>query len=95
MHNVSVQKAEDLSADVKSAVESLLGRRLEADEEVSVMAFRSHEAPHDAARQELGNRLSKMMDATGQRAREASDEELDEILDEAMRSARPDYRPRK
>jgi hypothetical protein len=95
MQNVSIQKAEDLSADVKSAVESLLGRPLQADEEISVMAFRSHEAPQGVVRQELGERLGKMMDAMAQRAAEASDEEVDEILDEAMRSARPGYRPRK
>jgi len=95
MQNVTIQKAEDLSADVKSAVELLLGRRLEAGEEISVLAFRSHEAPDAGVRQELGVRLGKMIDALGQRAREASDEELDEILDEAMRSARPSYRRRK
>jgi hypothetical protein len=95
MQTVNIQKAEELSADVKSAVESLLGRRLEADEEISVMAFRSHEAPQGAVRQELGERLEKIMDSMVQRTAESSDEEVDEILDEAMRAARPGYRPRK
>ena len=95
MQNVSIQKAGDLSAEVKSAVESLLGRRLEADEEISIMAFRSHEAPRGAAREELVERLSGMMDTMAQRTREASNEELDEVLDDAMRSVRPGYRPRK
>ena len=93
MQNVSIQKAEDLSAAVKSALESLLGRSLEADEEVSVMAFRPHEAPQGPVRDQLAQRLNQQMDAMAGRVKDASDDELDEILDDAMRSARPGYRP--
>jgi hypothetical protein len=95
MQNVSIQKAEDLSAAVKSALESLLGRPLEADEEVSVMALRPHQAPQRPARDELAQRLNEQMDTMAQRVRDASNHELDEILDAAMRSARPAYRRRK
>ena len=95
MQNISIQKAEFLSAEVKSALESLLGRPLEEGEEISVLAFRSHKAPQAAVRQELGERLTDMMDTMAQRVQQAPDEELDEILDDAMRSARPGYRPRK
>ncbi len=93
MQNVSIQKAEDLSAAVKSALESLLGRPLQADEEVSVMAFRPHEATQGPVRDQLARRLNEQMDAMADRAKDASDNELDEILDDAMRSARPGYRP--
>jgi len=93
MQNVAIQKAEDLSAAVKSALESLLGRPLEADEEVSVMAFRPHEAPQGTVRDQLAQRLSEQMDAMADKTNDASDNELDEILDDAMRSARPGYRP--
>jgi hypothetical protein len=92
MQNVSIQKAEELSAVVKSALESLLGRPLEADEEVSVMAFRPHEALQGPARDQLAQRLKEQMDAMADRAKDAPDDELDEILDDAMRSARPPYR---
>jgi hypothetical protein len=95
MQNVSIQKAEDLSAAVKSALESLLGRPLEADEEVSVMAFRPHEAPQGPVRDQLARQLNEQMDAMADRAKEAPDDELDEILDDAMRSARPGYHPRR
>ena len=93
MHNVSIQKAEDLSAAVKSALESLLGRPLEADEEISVMAFRPHEALQGPVRDQLARQLNQQMDAMAERAKDASDHELDEILNDAMRSARPGYHP--
>jgi len=92
MQNVSIQKAENLSADVKTALETLLGRSLSSDEEVSVLAFRPHEAPDAAIRHQLAERLEDLMDKMGKRVEGAPDEELDEILDEAMRSARPGYR---
>jgi hypothetical protein len=93
MQNVSIQKAEDLSVAVKSALESLLGRPLEADEEVSVMAFRPHEAPQGPVREQLTQGLNAQMDAMAERAKDAFDDELEEILDDTMRSARPTYRP--
>ena len=91
MQNVSIQRAEDLSQAVKSALESLLGRTLEADEEISIMAYRPHEAPRGAMRDQLAQSLKEQMDEMAERAKDAPDE-LDEILDEGMRSARPDYR---
>ena len=78
---------------MKSALESLLGRPLEADEEVSVMAFRPHEAPQGLVRDQLAQRLNEQMDAMADRVKDAPDDELDEILDDAMRSARPGYQP--
>ena len=93
MQNVSIQKAEDLSKTVKSALESLLGRTLEADEEISIMAYRPHEAPQGPVRDQLAQSLTEQMDHMAERVKNASDDELDEILDEGMRSARPDYRP--
>jgi len=93
MQNVSIQKAEDLSKAVKSALESRLGRTLEADEEISIMAYRPHEAPQGPVRGQLAQSLTEQMDDMAERVKDASDDALDEILDDGMRSARPDYRP--
>jgi hypothetical protein len=93
MHNLSIQKAENLSSGVKAALESLLGRPLEAGEEISVMAFRPHEAPQGSARKHLAQQLSTQMNEMERRTQDASEQELDEILDEGMRSVRPGYRP--
>ena len=93
MQNVSIQKAEDLSKTVKSALESLLGRTLEADEEISIMVYRPHDLLRDPIRDRLVQSLNEQMNALAGRVKDASDDELDKILDEAMRSARPGYRP--
>jgi len=95
MHNVSIQKAENLAPAVKSALESLLGRRLEDGEDISVMAFHPHDAPQGRARAQLAQQLRDQMDDMTQRSADAPDQELDEALDEAMRSVRPGYRPLK
>jgi hypothetical protein len=95
MPNITIQKAENLSAAVRSALESLLGRPLEAAEEISIMALRPHEAPQGHERNELAQQLKRQMDKMSQRAQGASDEELDAILDEGMSSVRPSYRPLK
>ena len=95
MQNVSIQRAGELSAGLKSAVEALLGRPLEPDEEVSVMAFRPHEAPSKLDRQEISHRLKQHMDKMAERVKDVPEEELDDILDEAMRSVRPGYTSRK
>ena len=93
MQNVSIQRAEDLSQAVKSALESLLGRTLEPDEEISIMAYRPHEAPQGFVRDQFAQSLNQQMDEMAERVKDAPDDELDEILDEGMRSARPDYHP--
>jgi len=92
MQNVRIRKAEDLSESVKAALESLLGRTLEADEEISIMVDRPHNLPQAPIRDRLAQSLNEQMDALAARVKDASDDELDEILDEAMRSARPRYR---
>jgi hypothetical protein len=93
MQNVRIRKAEDLSESVKAALESLLGRTLKADEEISVMVYRPHDLLRDPIRDRLVQSLNEQMNALAGRVKDASDDELDEILDEGMRSARPAYRP--
>ncbi len=91
MQNVCIQKASQLPEDVKSAVEHLLGRPIDADEEVSVMAFRPHNALPRRARQKTARKLQAHMDKMAERVKGVSEEEIDDILDEAMRSVRPGY----
>lgn len=95
MQNISIHKAGQLPENVKSAVEHLLGRPVDADEEVSVMAFRPHNAPPRAARRKIAHSLKAHMDKMAARVKGVPEEEIDEILDEAMRSVRPSYRRRK
>ena len=95
MENVSIHKASDLSPEAKSAIELLLGRAIEADEEISVMALRPHPAPQGPVRQVLARKLESLMDRMADRVKDVPESEVDEILDEAMRSVRPGYVRRK
>lgn len=57
MPNVLIHKANELKPQTRAAVEAELGRPLRDDEDVSIMAFETHEAPTGEARQEAGQKL--------------------------------------
>jgi hypothetical protein len=92
MENVSISLARDLSASARSVVESLIGRSLRDDEEVSVMALDPHPAPSGEARRATAARLRNALDQLAHKAQNAGDGELDAAVDEAMDHIRP---PRK
>jgi hypothetical protein len=88
-----IRNAKDLSPDQKAAIESLLGRRVLEDEDISVRAIQ-RPALSDQRRQELLEQLRKYFAEVDARRKPASAEEAEEILTEAIRSTRPGYRPR-
>ena len=94
MQNISIRKASELPDSVKVAVEALLGRALQAGEEVSVRAFPPHDAPSGKERATLARGLKARMDRTAQPVKGLPDGELEDILDEAMKHVRPAYRRR-
>ena len=84
MRNVSNQKASDLPQGVKSAVEQLLGRLIDAGEEVSVVAVPPQQIPPAANRAAVAQILEKFLN---QRARKTGDlpgEELHGAADAAV-----------
>jgi hypothetical protein len=87
-----IRHARDLSPDQKTAVESLLGRRVLDDEAISVRAF---EPPvlSDRRQQVLADELKKYFAEVDAGRQQGTAEEAEEILTEAMRSSRPGYRP--
>jgi sugar-specific transcriptional regulator TrmB len=85
--------AKDLSPDQKVVIESLLGRRVQEDEAISVRAIQPP-ALSDQRRQELVEKLRKYFAEVDALRKPASAEEAEEILTEAIRSTRPGYRPR-
>lgn len=87
-----IHKAKDLSPDQKSAVESLLGRRVLEDESISIRAI---ESPHltEEQKHELVERLKKYFAEVDARRQPGSQEEAEDIINEAMRSVRSGYRP--
>jgi hypothetical protein len=84
--------ARDLSPDQKLVIESLLGRSVLEDEEISVRAI---QAPvlSGLGKQELVRELKRYFAEVDSRQDPASAEEADEIFNEAMRSTRPGFRP--
>jgi hypothetical protein len=88
MENIAIQKANELPSDARRAVEQVLGRALEHDEEVSIMAFSPHEAPTGEARQALARRLEDRIARTAERVRDVSTEEQEAAIDEVVNHVR-------
>ena len=74
----------DLPPDIRQAMGRLLGRPLEPEEHISVMAYRPHEPPAGIARAELADRLKERIDHTITRLKDVPEAELDELIDEAV-----------
>jgi hypothetical protein len=84
-HNVR-----DLSPDARQIVEQLLGRPLNGDEQISIVAYKPVSAEDKkAALQEM----RELWDRAAEKTNDISEEEWDDIVNEAMRSVRPNYRP--
>lgn len=91
MRSISIHKARELPGSVRAAVEILLGRALEADEEVSVRAFPQHEAPSGEERAAFARGLQERMSKTAERVRDVPEEQLDQTHDEALKHVHPTY----
>jgi len=84
MPNVSVQKASELSPRLKSAVEQLLGRPIDADEEVSIVAVPPQQAPPSGNRPVAAQSLEAFLNRRAEKTKEVSDREIDAAIDEAV-----------
>ena len=87
-----IRNVKDLSPHQKAVIESLLGRTILEDEEISVRAIQTP-ALSDQRRKELAEELRRYFAEVDARRQPGSAEEAEEILNEAMRSVRPGYRP--
>lgn len=88
MENIAIHKANELPSDARRAVEEVLGRVLEHDEEVSIMAFPAHAAPAEHARRALARQLKDRTTETAERVRDVPDEEQEAVIDEAVKHVR-------
>lgn len=83
----SLHKACDLSPDQRRALESLLGRSLDADEMVSVRTSKGQilkEAVTGDAREETFRNLFDRIERTARRVEGVPEEEVDAAIDEAV-----------
>jgi hypothetical protein len=82
MPNVLIHKASELRPETRAAVEAELGRSLQDDEEVSIMAFLPHEVPTGEARSEAGRNLRQHLNRIDQKTKGVPEEAREEALDE-------------
>lgn len=94
MRSVSIHRANELQPQTRRAVEAELGRELRDDEDVSIMAFSTHEAPSGEANRAAKAKLVEYFSRIDTRSGEPSEAEADAAVAEAMRDLRPGYRER-
>jgi hypothetical protein len=88
MGNIAIHKADELPSDARRVVERVLGRVLEPDEEVSIMAFSPHDAPTGEARQKLARQLQDRITRTAESVRHIPDDEQEAAIDDALSHVR-------
>lgn len=69
-----------------------MGRSLEDDEDVSIMAFSTHESPVGEARREAGQKLEEYLKRIDGQTTRHQDDASEELLNEALKKVRPGYR---
>jgi Asp-tRNA(Asn)/Glu-tRNA(Gln) amidotransferase A subunit family amidase len=84
--------AKDLSADQKAAIETLLGRRVQEGESVSVRTFEPANVSHQR-KLEIADELRKYFAEVDASRKPVAEDEAEDIITEAMRSVRPGNRP--
>ena len=84
--------ANDLSPAQKAALETLLGRRVQDGEAISVRTFEPAKVSPQR-RLEIANDLRKYFAEVDTSRKAVPDAEAEDIVAEAMRSVRPGYRP--
>jgi hypothetical protein len=92
MPDVLIHKARELKPQLRAAVEAELGRSLKDDEDVSIMAFATHEAPTGEARSRAGQKLETYFKKIDKQTANVTDEEAEAALQEALKQVRPGYR---
>ena len=84
--------ANELSPDQKAALETLLGRRVQDSEAVSVRTFEPARVSHER-KLDIANELRKYFAEVDASRKPVAHEEAEDIITEAMSSVRPGYRP--
>jgi hypothetical protein len=92
MPNVLIHKARELKPQTRAAVEAELGRSLNDDEEVSIMAFATHTEPTSEVRSRANQELETYFKRIDKQTARVAGEETEEDLREALKKVRPGYR---
>lgn len=88
---MTTRNVNDMPNAEREALETLLGKPLESDQQVFVMAYTPNDVPDEKVRQAARLGLQQTFAAVDQYAREhgVTSEEADAAIDEAMERIRP------
>jgi hypothetical protein len=90
MPNVLIYKARALKPQTRAAVEAELGRSLKDDEDVSIMAFSTHESPAGEAGSRAGQKLETCFKRIDKKTASVSNKVAEAALQQALKKMRPD-----
>ena len=88
MQTISVRRANELGDAARSAVETLLGRKMADEEQVTVMAFPSEPAGVEPNRTAAVQDLADDLDDLAASASHVPDGEMEGLIEEATRHVR-------
>ena len=88
MQTISIRRADELGNAARSAVESLLGRKVADEEHVTVMAYPAQSAEGEPDRKAAVQNLIEDLDSMSASASHVPDDEMDALIDEAIRHVR-------
>lgn len=88
MSNATVCNVNDIQSDKKACLEGLLGRELQADQQVFIMVFTPSAVPDESARRAAASKISETIRAAGKDAAERgiTSDEADAAVAEASES---------
>ena len=84
MQTISVRRAVELGDAARSAVESLLGRKVADEEHVTVMAYPAQTPESERDRKAAVRELIEDLDSMAASASHIPEEEMDQLIDEAV-----------
>jgi len=88
VQNVAIQRAGQLPPSVRAAVEQLLGRPVDLDEEISIVATPAQHVPSAPDREAVAAQLEKFLNRRARKVADVPDEAIDAAVDEAIEHVR-------
>ena len=88
MRSIAIQRAGELPPQEREALEQLLGRPLEQNEEVSIRSYPRDLLPEGVASQRTADELAELLAQRFEQTKDLSESELDRAVDEAIQFVR-------
>jgi len=89
MQTISTRRASQLGDAARSVLESLLGRTVNDEEHITVMAHPPQPPLTEDDRRKAAQALAQNLDSLASRARHIPEQDMEALIDEAMEHVRP------